>query len=294
MTDLYPGPDVVIDGVHVDLDHPELPEEIEERAFASGGFPYDKKLKKDAYEAQLRLLQIELLKLQAWAKETGARIVVLFEGRDSAGKGGTIQRFTEHLNPRSARVVALAKPSDVERGQWYFQRYIAQLPAAGEIVLFDRSWYNRAVVEPVMGFATPAEADHFLETAPVFERMLVEDGIRLFKVWLTIGREMQLKRLFDRRHDPLKHWKLSPVDYEGLPKWDEYGAAGEQMLRRTHSKAAPWTVIRSNDKGRARLEAIRLVLKGIDYAGKDKNAIGKHDPQIVADAASFLTKGGQI
>ncbi|MDX6804657.1 polyphosphate kinase 2 [Terrihabitans rhizophilus] len=292
--DLYPGPDVEIDGIHVDLDDPALPKVIEDRAFASGGFPYEKKLKKDVYEPQLIAMQIELLKLQNWAKQTGARVVIVFEGRDSAGKGGTIQRFTEHLNPRSARVVALSKPSETERGQWYFQRYLEQMPTAGEIVLFDRSWYNRAVVEPVMGFATSEQTEHFMRDVPTVEKMLVDDGIHLFKLWLTVGREMQVKRLFDRRHDPLKRWKLSPIDYDGLPLWDAYTVAAEHMLRRTHTDLAPWTVIRSNDKNRARLEAIRTVLRGVNYDGKDMDAVGVPDPLIVADAATFLTKNGQI
>jgi polyphosphate kinase 2 len=292
--DLYPGPDVVIDGVHIDLDAPELPDSIKDAAFSSGGFPYDKKLKNDDYEPQLVALQIELLKLQSWCKASGARVVVLFEGRDSAGKGGAIQRFTEHLNPRSARVVALSAPSETERGQWYFQRYVQHLPTAGEIVLFDRSWYNRAVVEPVMGFSTPQQTERFLKDVPVFERMLADNGIYIFKLWLTIGREMQIKRLFDRRHDPLKQWKLSPIDYKGLPLWDAYTEAARHMLEETHSKAAPWTVIRANDKNRARLEAIRAVLRGIDYAGKDAGAIGTPDAKIVQDAATFLTKNGHI
>lgn len=292
--DLYPGAEVVVDGVKVDLDAPELPKAIADAAFTSGGFPYDKKLKSEFYDEELVALQIELLKLQSWANATGARIVIVFEGRDSAGKGGSIHRFTQHLNPRSARVVALPKPSDAERGQFYLQRYIAELPTAGEIVLFDRSWYNRAVVEPVMGFCTPEQTDRFLEDVPVFERMLVSNGIHLVKLWLTIGREMQIKRLFDRRHDPLKQWKLSAIDYKGLPLWDAYTKAAERMLKDTHSKHAPWTVIRANDKKRARLEAIRTVLGGITYDGKDTKAVGTTDPKIVADAASFRSHSGQI
>jgi polyphosphate kinase 2 len=292
--DLYPGAEVVVDGVKVDLDALELPREIADKAFTSGGFPYDKKLKSEIYDAELLALQIELLKLQSWANATGARIVVIFEGRDSAGKGGSIHRFTQHLNPRSARVVALPKPSDAERGQFYLQRYIAELPTAGEIVLFDRSWYNRAVVEPVMGFCTPEDTDRFLKDVPVFERMLVANGIHLVKLWLTIGREMQIKRLFDRRHDPLKQWKLSSIDYKGLPLWDAYTKAAARMLKDTHTKEAPWTVVRANDKKRARLETIRAVLGGIAYDGKDMKAVGKSDPKIVADAASFRSHRGQI
>ena len=290
----FPGVDVIIGGVHVDLDAPTLPEEITEKAFSSGGFPYDKKLKTKKYEEQLVPLQIELLKLQTWAQEAGARIAILFEGRDTAGKGGTIKRFVEHLNPRSAYIVALPKPTDVERGQFYFQRYVANLPSAGEIALFDRSWYNRAVVEPVMGFCTPEQTEQFLNDVPVFEQMLVENGFHLFKFWLTVGREMQIKRLFDRRHDPLKRWKLSAVDYEGLPRWDAYTLAAERMFERTHTRVAPWMVIRSNDKKRARLEAIRTVLTGLDYDGKDATAVGEIDSRIVVDVDTFRSRDGQI
>lgn len=292
--DEFPGVDVVIDGVHVDLDAGELPDAINDKALSSGGFPYEKKLKGDAYDAALESLQIELLKLQAHVKATGAKIVILFEGRDSAGKGGTIARFTEHLNPRSAHVVALSKPTDTERGQFYFQRYIAHLPTAGEITLFDRSWYNRAVVEPVMGFCRPEETKQFLKDVPVFEKMLVENGIHLVKFWLTIGREMQIKRLFERRHDPLKRWKLSGIDYKGLPLWDDYTAAAEKMLKATDTEDAPWIILRSNDQKRARIEAIRAVLSGIDYSGKDEKIVGTPDPEIVLDAAIFRSRDGQI
>jgi polyphosphate kinase 2 len=284
----------VIDGVHVDLDAEDLPDAIEDKALSSGGYPYDKKLKGEKYDTALEALQIELLKLQAHMQATGSKMVIVFEGRDSAGKGGTIKRFTEHLNPRSAHVVALAKPTEAERGQFYFQRYIAHLPSAGEIVFFDRSWYNRAVVEPVMGFCTPEQTSQFFEDAPVFEKMLADNGIHLVKFWLTIGREMQIKRLFERRHDPLKRWKLSAIDYKGLPLWDAYTAAADKMLKATHSKAAPWTILRSNDQKRARIEAIRFVLSGMEYAGKDAGVVGKPDPEIVVDAASFRTQRGQI
>ena len=292
--DQFPGADVTIGGLKIDLDAKEWPDEIEDAALSSGGYPYDKKLKRKVYDSELRALQIELLKLQAWAHKTGARIAILFEGRDSAGKGGTIKRFTEHLNPRSARVVALPKPSDVERGQFYFQRYVAELPSAGEIAFFDRSWYNRAVVEPVMGFCTPEQTAQFLKDAPVFEKMLVDNGVHLIKFWLTVGREMQVKRLFDRRHDPLKHWKLSAIDYQGLPLWDAYTEAARTMLEATHTEDGPWTVVRANGKRRLRLEAIRFVLSKIAYEGRDAAIVGVPDHKIVADAASFLTKGGQI
>jgi len=290
----FPGPEVEIGGVHVDLDADALPADIEDAAFTSGGFPYDKKLKREKYDEQLYALQIELLKLQRWAQSSGARIVVLFEGRDSAGKGGAIDRLTQHLNPRSARVAALPKPSDAERGQWYFQRYVAHLPTSGEIVLFDRSWYNRALVEPVMGFCTPEQTEQFLQDVPVFEKMLAENGVHLVKLWLTIGRAMQVKRLFDRRHDPLKTWKLSALDYKGLPLWDAYTEASERMLRATDTRHAPWTVIRANDKRRARLEAIRAVLSRVDYDGKDATALGKPDAKIVMNAADFIKAGGEI
>ncbi|MDQ3558483.1 MAG: polyphosphate kinase 2 [Pseudomonadota bacterium] len=264
-----------------DLDAPKLPAAIKKAALASGGYPYSENLDKDVYEDELRRLQIELVKLLGWQGDTGARAVLLFEGRDAAGKGGTIKAIREHLNPRHARIVALAKPSDREAGQWYFQRYAAEMPAAGEMVLFDRSWHNRGVVEPVMGFCTPEEAERFLAEAPDFERMLVRDGIRLFKFWLTIGREMQLKRFHDRRHDPLKAWKISPVDIAAIAKWDEFTAARDRMIAATHTEHAPWVVVRSNDKRRAHLALIRHVLRSVDYAGRDLGPIGEVDPRIL-------------
>ena len=287
------APAITIGGVTVDLDDRELPPEIDERAFASGGYPHDDKLADKAYEAELRGLQIELLKLQYWVKKSGERVAILFEGRDSAGKGGTIDRVTQHLNPRSVRVVALSKPSPAEAGQWYFQRYLGHMPSAGEIVLFDRSWYNRAVVEPVMGFSTEADTARFLDEAPGLEKLLVDDGIRLFKFWLTVGREMQIKRLHERRHDPLKRWKLSPIDYAGLELWDEYSAAIERMLKVTHTEAAPWTVVKANDKKRLRLEVIRKILLSMPYAGRDDAVVGNQDDKIVLDAGAFLKEGGE-
>lgn len=287
------APVVTIDGVDVDLDEIELPKVIRSKAFQSGGYPYEEKLDEKFADASLVPLQIELLKLQAWAKKTGERIVLVFEGRDGAGKGGTIDRFTQHLNPRSVRLEALSKPSDDEAGQWYFQRYVSRMPKAGEIVIFDRSWYNRAGVEPVMGFATPAQTARFLEEAPKIERLLVQDGVRLFKFWLTIGREMQITRLHARRHDPLKRWKLSPIDYAGLNLWTAYTEAADRMLRATHTDAAPWTVIKANDKGRLRLAAIRHVLLNTPYANRDLVAIGGNDSRIVMDALSFLAEGGE-
>ncbi len=270
------------------LDDPILPDFIAARALASGGYPYDSRMKRKAYERELRALQIELLKLQAWVRKTGHRIVILFEGRDAAGKGGTIKRFMQHLNPRHAKAVALPKPTEAERGQWYFQRYVPHLPTAGDMTLFDRSWYNRAGVEPVMGFCTPEQTKKFLAEAPEFEAMLVRDGVRLFKFWLTIGREMQLKRFHARRHDPLKQWKLSSVDLAAIGKWDAYTAAREAMFRRTHTELAPWTVIRANDKRRARLNAIRHVLVSLPYEGKDETVVGEPDPKIVGNSPDFL------
>ena len=271
-----------------DINDPVLPSWIEESALSSGGFPYSKKKDEDEYLEELEKLQIELVKLQEWQQTTKSRIVVVFEGRDAAGKGGTINAVRENMNPRSARNVALPKPSDTERGQWYFQRYAAQMPTAGEFVTFDRSWYNRAGVEPVMGFCTPAQHEEFLEEAPNFEKMLASDGIHLFKIWLDIGRTMQLKRFHERRHSPLRHWKFSPIDIAGLTKWEDYSAMRDLMFKRTHTKAAPWTVVRSNDKRRARLETIRHILSRIDYAGKKAIEVGKSDGKIIlSNPSSF-------
>ncbi len=270
------------------LENPVLPEAIAAQAFASGGYPYTERMPRKTYERDLALLQIELLKLQRWALDTGERIVILFEGRDAAGKGGTIKRFMEHLNPRHAHVVALTKPTEAERGQWYFQRYAAQLPTAGDMALFDRSWYNRAGVEPVMGFCKPEQTKKFLKEAPEFESALVRDGVKLFKLWLTVGRAMQLKRFHERQHDPLKSWKLSPIDLKSIPKWDDYTAARDAMFENTHTDVAPWTVIRSNDKRRARLGAIRHVLSALDYAEKDASLIVKPDPKIVGCDNDFF------
>ncbi|SMQ85257.1 polyphosphate kinase 2, PA0141 family [Devosia lucknowensis] len=276
-----------------DINDPELPKAIRKAAFGSGGFPYDTKLDDDEYDTQMYALQKQLVLHQAHMANAGSRTIILFEGRDAAGKGGTIERFLENLNRRYNFSVALPKPSDREATQWYFQRYVDWLPAAGEMVLFDRSWYNRAVVEPVMGFCTPEQTEHFLEEAPEFEKRLTRDGIRVFKFWLSIGREMQLKRFHDRRHDPLKGWKLSPVDLKALTKWDEYSAARDRMLKRTDSDHAPWTVIRANDKNRLRLNAIRTVLHGLDYEGKDEREIGAIDRKIVMSADEFEKVRGE-
>lgn len=276
-----------------DLDDPTLPNWVEDAAMSSGDYPYDDKLDQDNYEAQLTALQIELVKVQQHLQAEGGRIVVVMEGRDAAGKGGTIKRYLANLSHRHNRVVALDKPTDTERGQWYFQRYIATLPTEGEQVLFDRSWYNRAGVEPVMGFCTPGQTTEFLDQVPEFERMLVDDGVRLFKFWLNIGREMQLKRFHARRHDPLKVWKLSPVDLKAMEKWDDYTEARNVMMVRSHSDVAPWTVVRANDKRRARIAVIRCVLNALDYAGRDEKAIGDTDEQIVRPAPDFLTEAAK-
>ncbi len=254
-------------------------------------YPYRTRLRRKEYEAEKKILQIELLKVQSWVKETGQRIIVLFEGRDAAGKGGAIKRFTEHLNPRGARVIALEKPNDQERGQWYFQRYIEHLPTTGEIVFFDRSWYNRAGVERVMGFCSPAEYLEFLREAPEFERMLVRSGIRLYKFWFSVSREEQLRRFKSRRNDPLKHWKLSPIDLESLDKWPEYTEAKTAMFFHTDTADSPWTVIKSDDKKRARLNAMRHVLASLPYPGKDARIARPADPLIVGAAAEVLANG---
>ena len=244
-------------------------------------YPYSKKLKLAEYEATKRLLQIELLKLQHHVKEQGLKVVVVFEGRDAAGKGGAIKRFMEHLNPRGARVVALEKPTDQERTQWYFQRYVRHMPHAGEIVLMDRSWYNRAGVERVMGFCTPAEYLEFLRQCPSFEKMLIGSGVILVKLWFSLGRAEQVRRFERRKIDPVRQWKLSPTDLASLDKWDAYTQAKEAMFFYTDTMDAPWTVVKSNDKKRARLEAMRVILSRIDYPDKDVNVVGVPDPLLV-------------
>lgn len=253
----------------------------------SDSYPYSSQMKRKEYEKAYDDLQIELVKLQSWVKATGQRVAIVFEGRDAAGKGGTIKRFRENLNPRGARVVALSKPSDVERTQWYFQRYIPHLPAAGEIAFFDRSWYNRAVVERVFGFSTDEERKRFFQQVPEFEDMLVGDGIHLFKFWLTVGRAEQLRRFLARENDPLKHWKLSPIDVRSLSKWDAYTRAIREMFERTHNDKAPWTVIRSDDKRRARLAAMRNVLSALDYDGRDAKVVGALDEKISGSPAEI-------
>ena len=289
-----PAVELEFDGktVSFDLDDPKLPSEIEKAAFTSGGYPYSKKMKRSDYEDELRDLHLELVKFQAWQRQSGERVVIVFEGRDAAGKGGTIGAFREYLHPRYARTVALSKPSDTERGQWYFQRYIQHLPSEGEMVMFDRSWYNRGGVEPVMGFCTPEQTQKFLEEAPKFEEMLINEGMHFFKFWLNVGREMQIERFHDRRQNPLKIWKLSPIDIKALSKWDDYTNARNLMLEKTHNDTAPWTIIRSNDKRRARLNAIRYFLHAMDYDGKETRNIGEIDSNILGQGPAFFNTFG--
>ena len=252
--------------------------------FKNGSYPYQKMISRVEYEKRKQELQIELLKLQSWVKETGQRLVILFEGRDAAGKGGTIKRFMEHLNPRGAHVIALEKPNEREKGQWYFQRYIQHLPTAGEIVLFDRSWYNRAGVERVMNFCTPKDYLEFMRQAADLERMLVRSGVRLHKLWFSVSREEQFRRFQKRRVDPLKQWRLSPIDLASLDKWDDYTEAKEAMFFYTDTADAPWTVVKSDDKKRARINAMRHILSQIDYPNKDHKIACAPDPLIVGGA----------
>jgi polyphosphate kinase 2 len=267
------------------------PDEILSTDWRSGAYPYKNLLSRKTYEAQKYQLQVELLKLQAWVKEHKQRVVILFEGRDAAGKGGTIKRFMEHLNPRGARVVALEKPTEVERGQWYFQRYVQHLPTAGEIVLFDRSWYNRAGVERVMGFCSDEEYQEFMRQAPQFERQLVRSGVHLIKFWFSVSREEQRRRFKERKAHPLKQWKLSPIDMASLDKWEDYTKAKEAMFFETDTADAPWTVIKSDCKKRARLNAMRYVLQKLPYASKEPKNIGSLDSLIVGRAHVVYERG---
>ncbi len=263
-------------------------------AFETGAYPYDAKMTRRSYEAQKARLQAELLKVQKWVGETGQKIVVLFEGRDAAGKGGTIKRFTEHLNPREARVVALNKPTDLERGQWYFQRYVEHLPTAGEIVFYDRSWYNRAGVERVMGFCEPGEYLEFMRQTPELERMLTRSGIKLYKYWFSVTQEEQRLRFSSRETDPLKRWKLSPIDKASLDKWDDYTEAKEAMFFYTDTADAPWTVIKSDDKKRARLNCMRHFLSTLDYPDKTPKIAKAPDPLIVGQASHVIHRADHI
>ncbi len=269
----------------------ENPDEVLAADWREGSYPYKNLLRRSVYEKEKFRLQCELLKLQAWVKETGQRVVILFEGRDAAGKGGTIKRFMEHLNPRGARVVALEKPSQVEQGQWYFQRYVQHLPTRGEIVLFDRSWYNRAGVERVMGFCSDAEYAEFMKQAPDFERHLVRSGVYVIKFWFSVSRKEQRRRFKEREGHPLKQWKLSPIDLASLDKWDDYTRAKESMFFETDTADAPWTVIKSDCKKRARLNAMRYVLHKLPYNNKDLAQMGKLDPLIVGRAHVVYERG---
>ena len=260
------------------------------RQIISDSYPYHTKMRRRTYEHRKAELQVELLKMQKWVNETGQRIVLIFEGRDAAGKGGTIKRFTEHLNPRGATVVALPAPSEGERGQWYFQRYVQHLPAEGEIVFFDRSWYNRAVVEPVMGFCTPAETVRFLRDTVLFEQMLINDGLRLFKFWFSVSREEQLRRVMSRAQDHLKQWKLSDVDMRSLPLWDEFTEAKKMMFAGTDTKASPWVVVKSDDKKRARLNCMRFVLRSLEYDPGVVRRVRQPDPKLIGPAKSLYAK----
>jgi polyphosphate kinase len=274
-----------IDGHTIGEDHDDDPILIDPAGKAVDtwreNYPYDQRLDRSLYDVQKYELQVELIKFQNWQQSTGHRHVILFEGRDAAGKGGTIKRFTEHLNPRYARTVALVKPTERERAQWYFQRYLTHLPAAGELVLFDRSWYNRAGVERVMGFCSDDEYATFMEQAPKLERMLVESGIQVTKFWFSVTQSEQRTRFIIRQIDPVRQWKLSPMDLESLDRWEAYTAAKEEMFRRTDTGTAPWITIKSNDKKRARLNAMRYFLSQVEYDGKDHAVVGTPDPLIV-------------
>jgi polyphosphate kinase 2 len=282
-----PGPAPAVSAAHAIAAMRHDPAAIR-RLFESGEYPYKIAMRTAPYEAHMLELQRELLKAQRWIEQTGQRIVVLFEGRDAAGKGGTIKRFTEHMNPRTARVIALQKPTEREQTQWYFQRYIAHLPAAGEIVLFDRSWYNRAGVERVMGFCTPNDYLEFMRQCPQFEQMLVRAGIVLVKFWFSVSREVQRRRFAERERDPLKQWKLSPIDRASLDKWDDYTEAKEAMFFYTDTADAPWTIVKSDDKKRARLNAMQHLLELLPYDGKDTGIVTGPDPLIVGASAHVI------
>lgn len=283
-------------GKQASVHAPRIPPTAEQvrLAFEGGQYPYSTRMGVRDYERKKAQLQAELLKVQLWAQETGEKFVILFEGRDAAGKGGTIKRFTEHLNPRFARVVALNKPSDEERGQWYFQRYIRHLPTSGEMVFYDRSWYNRAGVERVMGFCKPGDYLEFMREAPELERMLVRSGIRLYKYWFSVTQEEQRARFKGRETDPLKRWKLSPIDLASLDKWDDYTEAKEAMFFYTDTADAPWTVIKSNDKKRARLNCMRHFLASLDYPDKNLDIVGAPDPLIVGNAGHVINRTEHI
>ena len=293
--DMAPEVTLTIDGEKrtLDIDDPNLPDWVTDNQFTAGDYPYEERLKRKKYEEQLDALQRELVKMQGWLQSKGGRMIAIFEGRDAAGKGGTISRVRENLNPRTARIVALPAPDETEQGQWYYQRYIRHFPTSGEMVLFDRSWYNRGVVEPVMGYCTMPEHHHFLEQTPGFEAQLTADGIHLMKFWLNIGRETQIKRFHDRRHDPLKMWKLSPNDIKSLNRWDDYTAARDRTIEATNIRQAPWIVVRANDKRRARVNLIRALLDRVPYEGKDTETIGEMDDRIVGEGLDVLKRAGE-
>jgi polyphosphate kinase 2 len=273
---------------HVPKDIRQAIKKSAKGAILDASYPYDERLKRKAYEAHMAKLQIELVKMQSWVKKSGARVAVVFEGRDAAGKGGTIKRLRENLNPRQARVVALAKPTEKEAGEWYFQRYVKHMPTAGGMTFFDRSWYNRGVVEHVFEFCTPTQRQLWFDQTPHFEDMMVSDGIQLIKIWLNVGRAEQLRRFLLREADPLKQWKLSWIDVEGLGKWDSYSQAIGETLSRTHTDTCPWTVVRNDDKRRARIAAIQTILTRVTYEGRDDDAIDQIDQGIIG-APSSLT-----
>ena len=274
-----------------DLLDDDAPKTLIEDGAWREGYPYDQKLARRPHEKQKLKLQMELLKLQSHFRDTGEKMILIFEGRDAAGKGGTIKRFTEHLNPRSARIVALEKPTERELGQWYFQRYIIHFPASGEMVFMDRSWYNRAGAERVMGYCTPDQYLQFMRQVPERERMIVGSGNHFFKFWFSVGEKEQRRRFFERRTDPLKRWKLSPTDLASLDKWDAYTEAKEAMFFYTDTSHAPWTVVKSNDKKRARIEAMKWVLSSFDYPDKDHRLIGKPDKLIIGSPDSVYEEG---
>lgn len=261
------------------------------KIYSDANYPYTDKMNRREYEKLKKELQIEFLKMQGWVKETGQKILIMFEGRDAAGKGGTIKRMMEHMNPRGARVVALEKPSEFEQGQWYFQRYLTHMPSAGEIVMLDRSWYNRAGVERVMGFCKPGEYLEFMRQAPELERMLVRSGIKLFKLWFSVSRNEQYQRFQNRKQDPLKQWKLSPIDLASLDKWEDYTEAKEAMFFYTDTADAPWTVVKSDCKKRARINAMRFILDSLDYPNKDPKVATSPDALIVGSAETIYEKG---
>ena len=280
---LIPGAEAVEDPLHIDT-------ETRVRYFRESIYPYSRRMAHEDYYAEKLPLQVELVKLQKWIREAGERVIILFEGRDAAGKGGTIRRFMEHWNPRGAHVVALEKPSDVELGQWYFQRYIRHFPTSGEIVLFDRSWYNRSGVERVLGFATEREYRLFIRQAPVLEKMIVESGIHLIKLYFSVSRHEQSKRFEQRERDPLKQWKLSEIDLISKDKWDDYTTAKEAMFHQTHTSDAQWTIVKSDDKMRARINSMRQVIYSLEYEGKDLSVAHAPDPSIVASAGDVYVQ----